>query len=267
MSNQPVRTIHLLLKWFVEAGVMHFDLAVQRRDAGSPKEFLAPRFTQAQQLEVPGIAKRLSWLRAENAHGSDIYFRPYRHGLQPMVFLDDLPPTIALKIAEKYRAAVIETSPNRCHLWLSLASPLDEWDRTQVQRDLVDRLQGAADPGSISGDHWGRLPGFRNRKPRRNCWVNLRLLTRGHPYLPIREPISFHRPSPRTVHDSQDGVDMSRQEWGWVLGCLENGLAPSWVLDQLIKRARGRRGDRDATRYAQYTVKKACRISGLSAPF
>lgn len=267
MSNLPTSTIQPLLSWFVAAGVMHFDLAVQRRDAGVAKEFLAPRFTRAQQLDVTDVARRLPWLCAENAHGSDIYFRPTRHQAQPMAFLDDLPPAIALKIARKYRSAVIETSHGRCHLWLNLTSPLDERGRAQVQRDLVDRLQGAADPGSTSGDHWGRLPGFRNRKPHRNCWVNLRRMTWGSPYLPsVGKPAPFHPPPRQTVGDPKDGTDMSRMEWGWVLGCLDKGLPPSWVLDQLIERARSRRGDRDATRYAQYTIKKACRLSGLPAP-
>ena len=53
------------------------------------------------------IEKRLAWLRAENAAGADIYFRPYRHKAWPLIFLDDLPPIMAVKIATKYRAAVI----------------------------------------------------------------------------------------------------------------------------------------------------------------
>lgn len=228
--------------------------------------FLAPRFTGAQELPVSHLVGRLSWLRAENAAGGDIYFRPFRHGVWPVVFLDDLPPSMATRIAGKYRAIVVETSPGSCHLWLATALPLDETQRAAVQRDLVTRLQGAADSGSVSGEHWGRLPGFRNYKPGRNCWVNLRTRTHARPYspslpTPAQAPTMAH-PSHREGKD----LDMSRLEWGWVRGCLEHGLSASWVLETLITRARHRRGEADAIRYAHYTVSKACRLQGLPAP-
>jgi hypothetical protein len=266
----PTRSIQSLLKWFGEAGVPRFDLAIQRRDRiGNAGAFLAPCSTRAEDLDPVQVEIRLAWLRAENAQGSDIYFRPFRHQAWPMVFLDDLKPSLALKIAGKYRAAVLETSLGSCHLWLALASPLKEMDRTKVQRDLVIRLQGAADPGSISGDHWGRLPGFRNRKPGRNCWVNLLSLTDSRPYHPNPPPHLFTQGGP-VVHPvrkrRQDDLDNSRLEWGWVCGCLENGIPASDVLQQLIERARRRRGDQDAIRYARYTVKKACRNKGIPEP-
>lgn len=221
---------------------------------------------------VPLRSVHIAWLRAENARNCDIYFRPFRRQAWPVVFLDDLPPRIALKIGGKYRAAVIETSTGRCHLWLVTTRSLDEDERTVVQRDLVARLQGAADPGSVSGDHWGRLPGFRNHKPGRDCWVNLLALTKANPYSPsLDPPIStptrpkaHHPPCKPIAKPDGDGVDMSRLEWGWVCGCLESGLPSSWVLDQLIERARARRGDKDAIRYARHTVAKACRILGHS---
>ncbi len=269
MSALSDRMAHPLLAWFDDTGVTQFDLAVQRRDgAGLGQAFLAPRFTRSQGLGIAGVAHRLPWLRAENVQGHDIYFRPFRYLPWPVIFLDDLPPGLATRIAKKYRAAVIETSPGRCHLWLALTSPLEETQRSWVQKDLVAKLQGSADPGSVSGDHWGRLPGFRNRKPQRDCWVNLHALTRGHPYKPNpNEPrIPRHGPDKRRAHPA-DGVDSSRLEWGWVRGCLENGLPSQWVLQKLIEKARSRRGDRDAIRYARYTVAKACRIMGIPFPF
>ena len=264
------RAIASLLQWFIHMGVTQFDLAIQRRGAnGVPSQFLAPRFTGAESLEMAGLESRLSWLRAENAAGNDIYFRPSRDIAWPMVFLDDLSPRIATKIAAKYRAAVIETSPGRCHLWLGATFPLAEAERTRVQQDLVTRLQGAADPGSVSGDHWGRLPGFRNHKPHRNCWVNLHTTSKARPYLPspiTSTPTNAVRTSSRLFPQPEDGPDMSRLEWGWVRGCLESGIPSQWVLQQLIARARSRRGESDAIRYARYTVQKACRLLGLPGP-
>jgi len=264
------RAIVSLLQWFSHMGVIQFDLAIQRRGAnGAPMQFLAPRFTGAQSLELTRLESRLPWLRAENAAGNDIYFRPSRYIAWPMVFLDDLPPTIATKIAAKYRAAVIETSPGSCHLWLGTALPLAEAERTRVQQDLITRLQGAADPGSVSGDHWGRLPGFRNHKPHRNCWVNLHTTSKAPPYFPS-STTSTHTnavlTSPRPIPQPVDGPDMSRLEWGWVRGCLESGVPSQSVLLQLIARARSRRGQSDAIRYARYTVQKACRLLGLPRP-
>ncbi len=268
MRAPSIRPVASLLDWFLDTGVSHFDLAIQRRDqAGSPRDFLAPSSTRAQQLEGTGIQHRLPWLCAENARGADVYFRPFRHGAWPVVFLDDLPIPMAIKIAGKYRAAVVETSSGSCHLWLATALPLGEAQRTDVQRDLVTRLRGAADPGSISGDHWGRLPGFRNHKPNRGCWVNLHTCTHARPYLPTL-PIGPH-PTTMTrsgLHREETEPDMSRLEWGWVLGCLQNGLPATWVLENLIKRAQHRRGEADAIRYARYTVGKACRLKGLLGP-
>ncbi|MCP4407104.1 MAG: hypothetical protein GY807_04960 [Gammaproteobacteria bacterium] len=265
------RAIASLLQWFFHMGVTQFDLAIQRRGAnGVPRQFLAPRFTGAESLEMARLESRLPWLRAENAAGNDIYFRPSRRIAWPMVFLDDLPPRIATKIAVKYRAAVIETSPGSCHLWLGTALPLAEAERTRVQQDLVTRLQGAADPGSVSGDHWGRLPGFRNHKPHRNCWVNLHTTSKAPPYLPSPTTPALTNTvltSPRPFPRSEDGPDMSRLEWGWVRGCLESGVPSHWVLLQLIRRARRRRGENDAIRYARYTVQKACRLLGLPGPY
>ena len=267
MSERTNLAIGSLLEWFSQIDVSHFDLAVGRRNADRiPGQFLAPRFTGAQELSVTRIEGRLPWLRAENAAGGDIYFRPFRHGVWPVVFLDDVPPSMAIRIAGKYQAAVVETSPGRCHLWLGTALPLDETQRGRVQRDLVTRLRGAADPGSVSGDHWGRLPGFRNYKPGRNCWVNLRTRTHVRPYLPS---LSTPAQGPPVTHPSRregKDLDMSRLEWGWVRGCLEHGLPASWVLETLIARARHRRGEADAIRYARYTVGKACRLQGLPAP-
>jgi hypothetical protein len=55
----------------------------------------------------------------------------------------------------------------------------------------------------------------------------------------------------------------SRNEWGWVMGALENGISPREVVTRLKDRAMNRRGKRDATRYARLTVQKACQKLGI----
>lgn len=249
-------------------GIDRFDLAVLRRSAdGAPILFLAPAQTRALDLEHHCVTNRLPWLRAQNAAGHDVYFRPHRHMSWPVVFLDDLPPPLAIRIAAKYPAAVIETSPGSCHLWLVTNRPLTEVQRTGLQKDLVARLAGAADPASVSGSHWGRLPGFRNHKPSRRCWVNPRVYSKDS--LPLTLPLTTTpcAPSPPRLADpNPQGQDISRMEWGWVRGSLQNNRSPSWVLDRLILHATPRRGHADAVRYAHYTVQKACRFLGLKPP-
>ncbi len=271
--EKPKEQLKHLMMWLGQSQVTHLDLAVQRRQSwGEKGTFLAPRTSRAEDLCPAQIEARLPWLRCENAAGADIYFRPYRHEAWPLVFLDDLSPNMAGKIAGKYRAAVIGTSKGRCHLWLHMTRALDERARFVTQKSLVERLNGEADPGSVSGEHWGRLPGFRNRKPGRNCWVNLLILSQGP---------SCH-PADVTVHISNQGkrgevllspenqaaakMDHSTREWGWVMGSLENGVSPRQVLASLIERAQARRGHKDGIRYACYTVEKACRILGIPGP-
>ena len=54
-------------------------------------------------------------------------------------------------------------------MWLPCDRSLDEGARLQAQRGLAARF--SADKGSISGEHLGRLAGFKNWK-RAGCWVN-----------------------------------------------------------------------------------------------
>jgi len=270
--EKPSHQLRSLLKWMGQAQITHLDLAVQRRQPwGEIKSFLAPRTTKAENLMPSQIETRLGWLRAENAGGADIYFRPYRHEAWPLVFLDDLSPDIAGEIAVKYRAAVIETSRQRCHLWLHMTRALDEKQRFVIQKNLVKRLNGEADSGSVSGEHWGRLPGFRNHKPGRNCWVNVLFLSHG---------VSCHPPEvtahisglPKKLASHASGkqnpakLNHSAMEWGWVMGSLENDVSPQQVLTSLIQRAQARRGYKDGLRYARYTVGNACRILGIPEP-
>ena len=79
------------------------------------------------------------------------------------VGLDDVAVVIAEGAVRAHGELAVRTSPaGGCHLWLSCTRPLDEVGRWRAQRWLAKRF--AADPGSISGEHPGRLAGFRNWK-------------------------------------------------------------------------------------------------------
>lgn len=141
-------------------GVTRADLAVRRRDG-------AMHWQRDRSLE----ALPLAWARAENAHGADIYIRPARGHAWAVVFLDDVESDLALEVAGSNGGLAIRTLPEGgCHLWLPTSSPLDEAGRGQRQRWLAQQL--GADPASTSGEHLGRLAGFRNWK-RGGCRVNV----------------------------------------------------------------------------------------------
>lgn len=253
----PQTQIQRFLRWFTKHGVSAFDLAIARRSPkGTILAFLSPSVTGHQNLSVHQLRPLFPWLRAENARGADIYFRPSQLAGWPVVFLDDLPLRWAQRISGKYAAAVVETSPSCCHVWIATTTNLDTNQRFLAQKFLIHRLDGLADPNSASGDHWGRLPGFRNHKPNRNAWVNLRMTSCQRPWSPVC--VSSLPSSSRLQPIQNPKHDPSRLEWGWVMGALENHLPQRLVFHRLIQRASQRRGHTDATRYASLTLRKAC---------
>jgi len=177
---------------------------------------------------------------------------------------------MARLIAGKYDALVVETSKEGgCHVWLTCSTFLDEDHRRRAQRWLAHRI--GADPASTSGEHLGRLAGFKNFK-RHGNWVNVIASSwKKRKWLAVTprqsrqsRQLIERAGGVRTTSDSSK-VDSSRsaQEWGWVCGRLENGFAPRQTYHLLVERARTRRGH-DAERYARRTVKRALLHVGLT---
>ena len=207
----------------------------------------------------------LAWARAENAHGADVYIRPARGLDWPMVFLDDVVLQVAKQVACDHGGLAIQTSQaGGCHLWLPCVRALDEAERHRVQRSLAEQYGG--DLGSISGEHLGRLAGFKNWK-RGGCWVNV--VTNPHlteKTTPIALPEETKPPSPSpqsrpcaaAPYGRPLGGDSSPSglDWGWVCRRLEAGCRPEEVYWALLERARERRGE-DVERYARRTVERA----------
>jgi hypothetical protein len=234
-----------MLRWWWTFGITLADLAVRR-----------PTGEMLWHHDLPVLRLPLPWFRAENVRRSDVYIRPARSYRWPLVFLDDVRLQVAHRIVRKYGALAIETSPaGGCHLWLRCSRELAENERKEAQRWLASRV--GADPGSISGEHLGRLAGFKNWK-RGGTWVNVVAAHQGKPWepaIPLVEstpattlPAS---PSPRNV-DTSD----SAREWGWVCGRLEAGCTPASVYRDLVEAAQPRR-HHDAHRYAWHTVARA----------
>jgi hypothetical protein len=239
-----------MIHWWRNAGVTRADLAVRRSDSA----MLWHRDVDLDDLPLP-------WARAESTRRGEIFIRPARGYPWPLVFLDDVAEQIASRIARKYDALVVKTSEQGgCHVWLSCSCTLDEWSRRQAQRWLAPRA--GADIASTSGEHLGRLAGFRNWK-RDGAWVNVihasRHLRRWVPQTGDSAPLPGADPKPQLTEDrSRWSTDTSPSgvEWGWVCGMLEAGLPPRETYYRLVERARSRRGP-DAERYARHTVTRA----------
>lgn len=239
-----------MLQGWAEVQVGRADLAVRRSDG-------AMLWRRDQPLE--GLP--LSWARAENAHGGEIYIRPARGFAWPLVFMDDLPIPVARQLALAYGAMVIQTSvAGGCHVWLPCDRALDEDARLQAQRGLAARF--GADKASVSGEHLGRFAGFKNWK-RGGCWVNLLCAMDGARRFPVQAAAASpalratQPPRPGTVTRGGSGDhSASAQEWGWVCHLLEAGQPPEHVYQMLVDRAASRRGS-DVERYARRTIEKA----------
>lgn len=240
-----------MLDWWAATGVDRVDLAV-RRAAG----------TMLWQRACAIAALPLAWARAENAQHADIYARPARGRSWPLILVDDVAVPRAQAVAREVDALLVETSPEGgCHVWLRCDRALAEDARMRVQRTWIPTLDG--DPGSVSGEHLGRLAGFKNWK-RGGCWVNVRAAAQGRPWLAVDDS---HTPPPSPSHgdptrppgrDSRRDTTPSGQDWAWVCTRLERGDPPAVIYAHLVDRVRPRRGA-DAERYAQRTVDHARR--------
>ena len=245
-------TATMLDAWH-QAGIERADLAVRKVNGA-----------MLWYAECPLDHLPLAFARAHNAKQADIYVRPARGYPWPMVFLDDVAVPMARRIAKKYATLAVHTSTHGgCHLWLPLTCALDEQQRCHVQRWLIPRI--GADPGSVSGEHLGRLAGMKNWK-RGGQWVNILHQPSAHrsawdPTPALRSASHAERPvitrsaPPRSCRVDQSA---SAREWGWVCGALKAGLSPTAVYQRLLNQASPRRGP-DAERYARYTIARAIR--------
>lgn len=248
-----------MIDWWRDVGVDRVDLAVRRPLFGSGDAAQVWLWQRA--VSLADLPPLLSWTRAENARQADIYARPARGSSWSTVFLDDLACADALDLTTRHPGLCVHTSPEGgCQLWLCCEQPLDEERRYRLQKHLAGLF--GADPGSVSGEHLGRLAGYRNWK-RQGPWVNVLAATLGGPRLPVLqnlEPRARPQPSRPSLPRMQTpvGLDASEsgREWGWVMGALEAGLEPDAVYHRLLARVRPRRGA-DSERYTRRTIERA----------
>jgi hypothetical protein len=250
------------LEWFESIGVDSFNFSVL-----TPASMLNDKLARSRS-EVLSAA---SWGWARNREGQNIYIRPATGPAWSVVILDDVPLLMAKKIARKYSALVIETSADNSQVWIATATLLSIEERASVQRALALKIN--ADPCSVSGDHFGRAAGFRNRKPnRKNFLVDVLEETRIEK-LDAKAYIRYH-PEPiakgqllSTGKESE--IDDSRDEFGWALGWLRSGHATEVGIRRLAEKAL-RRGKRktlhSADDYARKTFERARKIVNANLP-
>lgn len=113
----------------------------------------------------------LGWLRRQNALGCDIYIRP-AHSLG-VVMLDDLDTMAVSRLRSDGLdpCAVVETSHGNFQVWIRLIHNRGKrcLDPRLIRESLVAfAAQYGADHNAADWRHFGRLPGFTNRKPSRS---------------------------------------------------------------------------------------------------
>ncbi len=236
-----------MLGWWRHFGVDRADLAVKQ-----------PSGAMIWHHDLDTRSLPLAWAGAQNVRQAEVYIRPARGYTWPVVFLDDVSAKRARGVANKYNALVVETSPDGgCHIWLT-CEPLTEPSRHKAQRWLAQRI--GADLGSTSGEHLGRLAGFKNWK-RHGTWVNSLVASlhcrRWDPdVVPSLCAGEQGPPALRGCRQQSTDTSPSGKEWGWVCGMLEEGCSPDFVYERLLERAQARRRS-DAPRYARRTLSNA----------
>lgn len=206
----------------------------------------------------------MPWARAKNAAGYNIWIRPAAVLVaNPYLMLDDLPLSRARAILQKYSGATVETSPGNHQVWLRCSRPMSREQRQNVLRHLAS-ITGS-DSGAISEPRWGRLPGFRQRKPGKSGWTNLLSISAQPLFDPapyFEPPVVASLPAPRArvvpTHSCNGSShdDLSRVEFGLACRMLREGVARD-VVEGCIRdmvAASGRRKSRD---YAKRTVDAA----------
>lgn len=246
-----------MLRWFFENGVSTIDIhlrcpKVVNANYNSDDWFW---LTQHNDLTMEKSLSLMKWCRFKNSKGSDIFIRPHRHDKQPIIFLDDLSLSKATMVSNKYRSIVIQTSPNNTQAWVVLSERLSENERKSIQQYISEK--GFSDKGSISGEHLGRLCGFKSQK--RKCWVKYVRSSQAIKYSPPKpEPSSLPRRG-ACANKNAGMKTMSEVEFSWVLSKARRGLSSNTLINILEKSAKAR-GKPSPEKYAERTVRRAIEL-------
>lgn len=260
---------------FGRRGIVRFDFIVRKR---TPEGHEAGCIHPVQHAHLAGVTpeqlvtqRLLAFLRAQNAAGHDIGFRPDPSIAHAALLIDDLALEHARAVSAKLNAAIVETSAGNTQLWLFADAAIDTDARKSLEREYA--MAHEADLSCADGQHFGRLPGFKNWKPgRQQCWVNFVGESTG-PFV-ASHALSVEKQSPPQGGGASkvieapskapriiviDESDPAPRELGWAIHALRRGIAEPEVENHLLERALLRRKS-GAPAYAKRTLKTAVRI-------
>lgn len=266
------QTMMQLLEFFKSCGVTQLNFAVlePRKNGG-----WCMKGDKRCRDEVE-VIKCLPWAGARNHLGFDVYVRPARYDAygdladHALLFLDDIPSVMANKICKKYKACSVETSLNNCQVWLATDRQLTEEERMIEQAEICRQV--GSDKKSVSGEHFGRAVGFRNKKKNRNNEiVKIIAMSMNLPAYPayqvgknIKNDKGVRFSPPAAARDLEKGLrgasGESDKEFAFACISLQRGMAIDKVVEKIADHAfnRGKRKTRDqAIIYAENTVAAA----------
>jgi hypothetical protein len=247
-----------MLEWFFGQGVSSLDIHL-RCPKVKNAEYKSDDWiwlTSHQRLSMEKANELMKWCRYKNYKGSDIFIRPHRYDKQPIIFLDDLTLKKAMIVSRKYRSLLIETSPNNTQVWVSLERRLSEGERKVLQEHIS--TLGFTDKGSISGEHLGRLCGFKSQK--RNYWVKHFSESNSKRYDPPDLRVSPFPQGGACANIRQEGQSsLSEKDFSWVLSETRKGIRPDDLIQSLATSAEAR-GKPAPMKYAVRTVRRAIEL-------
>jgi len=243
--SKPFAQTEEHLNWFRQHEITHIDIGLLSRETNKMQNKL--NIPTADALRIINYAKFKNVKKQ-----TDILIRPHRDGIWPMLFVDDVSIMNTKRFCSQYSCLVVNTSKEGgCQMWIPSKTPLMPSDRLKKQRVLVKLLN--ADPGSVSGEHYGRLSGFTNHKRGRQ-WCNLFAIKDGDLWsLEDRLPPT-HKKLTKVILSSD--CSESANEYGYACHSLRYGLSEDDIINNIVQRALNR-GKRHANSYAIRTVEKA----------
>jgi hypothetical protein len=252
---RPIEQSKAMISWFFSQEVSALDIHIRVPKVSNPDYSNQNDWfwiTEHEKLDENKAKSLLGFCKHKNANGSDVFIRPHRNNVHPILFLDDLDLNKSMLVAKKYTSLVIETSKGNHQVWLRTSEQLDKSQRMTSQRYLSSL--DYSDTGSISGDHLGRICGFKSHK--RKCWVNLVKESESSHYKPFKDnPIDidlYPQGGARVDREkTQSEFDMSN-----TLRRLRLGDSKEDILDDLYRFSLSR-GKRTAKDYANRTLEKA----------
>lgn len=159
-----------------EVGILERDVPVRDKrgkgEEGKTRDVMSNRVWHRDEIlrydPETGRMPILSYLKAQNAAGKDIYIRPAPTPdgkQQGLVLVDDIDPATVADLKDKGLSptVVVETSHKNCQAWVRVTDDtLSREEATHLARWLAAEAGG--DKASASFQHYGRLAGFTNRK-------------------------------------------------------------------------------------------------------